>query len=157
MKRLKAILLLLTFSITLVGYSIEFHYCGNEITDISFLGASNCVCKTDASGCKSENHKSDTVCHKAENSENISCCKPNATHGTNGFQKEDCCKTEQVNVAVDDMTESLKVTKEQMVVLISLFNPYIFSETEAASTDFENYLPPLLYRDIPVMVQSFLI
>ena len=143
MKRLISILLLFTFSLTLVGYNLEVHYCDGEITDVSSIGKSECVC--DSKIVKEEKSHCEMSCdsHDEEETEE---------------DEEDCCKTEKISIATTDiLVSSSKVNLEQVILLSTLLEIHLFSKESRFQEVYDYYKPPSLVYDIPINIQSFLI
>lgn len=139
----KIILLTLTLLVLLssTGISVGMHLCGGEIRDLSFFGA------------KAE-------CPMEQQQEKLpSCHKVPAADD----KAADCCDDhklviERLDVVSD--TKALILTKSPdlkflaavKVVILQLFAP----EAEVNAT-YTLYTSPLIARDIPVLVQSFLL
>jgi hypothetical protein len=73
------------------------------------------------------------------------CCENKAYH----FQADD---TQQVKT--DDFVEGLPLQRALIAQVFQLSKQQLI---ETDTPDFSNYRPPLIYRDIPVLIQSFLL
>ena len=137
-KRIFSIFLTLLFIVTNVGYSFATHYCRGEVQNqgLFFLHARDI-------GCGME---------KAEQPANC------AHHGT-AWSKKNCCEDDwQIFQITDDYTSSSagEIAVAAATPLITVvFDIYLLEET--SSLEYFNYRPPLLQRDISVLVQSFLL
>lgn len=128
-------LLILTFS---MGLSIGQHFCQGSLKDSALF--------TDAPDCGME-----TSAHTS------------ADHTVPSFSEEPCCSKQLVTVTIKDTTTLLKVKSEQHLPALAHFVTFasLFLFHPLASPEPERWLagysPPLVSRDIPVMIQSFLI
>lgn len=137
------ILLILTFVVLVssTGISVGMHLCGGELEDLSFFGA-----KAD---CPMEQQQQKLPsCHNEPAPDNAAsaCCDDHTL------------LLEQADAAADSsaqlLTKSLdlKFVAAFKVVILQLFAP----EAEQASA-YALYKSPPIARDIPVLVQSFLL
>ena len=114
--------------LTTVGFSLHTHHCTiTKETVTSVNHVKNCCGTTDEKECP-----------------------------------KGCCQDETESIQIDtELTlpaTAHEITPEQFVAVIqySVLNSLFVQEVET-STRYLNYRPPLLLRDIPVLVQSFLI
>jgi hypothetical protein len=151
-KKSIAIFFLFVFCISLPGFSVELHYCKGEITDISFIGETNCVCK----GSKEE--------QTTESTETISCkkhCHKEAAiddSKENLKQEKKCCKTEKLTFASSKLKAISSSKFNQIVALLAIVNPFLIGKLlQKADTDFLLYEPPIKQRDLQILNSVFII
>ena len=126
------------------GIMVSKHYCQGELKNIAlFVKAKQCH---DIS-----THKTKTHCHPGKNT----CQKSEKK------KEKKCCENKTVFLETDDFISTMtspKINPEFQLIAITfvLYNDLLFS-TEKMAVKFLNYKPPLIERDIPVLVQSFLI
>ena len=124
------------------GFTMAMHLCAGELRGLSLFG--------EAAACLMEQEKTESLpaCHKPVEKET---------------QKDDCCSDQQFILEGLDVTSDSKliITSQSPdikflaavnLVLLQLYT----SQTELKPT-FALYIPPPFVRDIPVLVQSFLI
>ncbi|MCC9167435.1 HYC_CC_PP family protein [Pontibacter harenae] len=137
---LLAFTLLLLLSST--GVSVGMHLCGGELRDLSLFG--------EATDCPMEQQKKEKLppCHTPKEQQ---------------APADDCCQdhefvVERLDVASDtkaliiNKTLDLKFIAAVKVVVLQLFSP-----EEVIAPSFTSYTSPPLARNIPVLVQSFLL
>ena len=123
MKKAGAILLIFLLLVSIVGLSINTHYCGGKLAGISIYLPATCGCG-------------------------------------NIEMPSDCCSNEQQILQLDE--------EYQPVIQAVNFSPKLLAELPGdlsnlfrvstySPADFLNYKPPLIERDLTVLVQSFLI
>ena len=143
MKLYRQVILLTLTLLVLVsstGMAVGLHICGGELRDINFFGA-----KAD---CPMEEEKDDApACHAPQP----------------GADDETCCNDHQVVVERFDAAskhEVLSLTKLQDLQLLAFVKTVVLqfytSQTDLKPS-YALYSPPPLARDIPVLVQSFLL
>lgn len=138
----RIILLTLTLLVlvTSTGMAIGMHICGGELRDITFFGA-------------------EAECPMEKQKETVPACHaPEKTTDT-----ENCCEDHQVIVERLDVAAKHKVlslNKLQDIKLLAVVKA-VFLLIYTSNTDLEPayalYESPPLARDIPVLVQSFLL
>lgn len=151
MKRFKSILLLLIFLASIKGYSFEMHYCQGKITDISFIGHTECLCQHD-------DLKEEASTHENHCKKNCHSSKLKESFRNDLIKDSGCCKTEQVTL----MSTSIKALSSNelpvIMAIVATLNPFFFNvETEFNPNIFKYYSPPILVEDITVLVRTFLI
>ena len=128
---------LLLFSST--GFTISNHFCGGELENVK-IGLSN----RDAN-CDMMQTENDCEQHPASNK----------------LKKSSCCANQFIHFALEDNFEKLALEKTEIdpIFLIAYshvsagFTPFV----QQKDFNLHLYSPPLLDKDIPVLVQSFLI
>lgn len=131
------------------GFSIDLHYCQGDIKSFSLFGtAKSCHTKANKSHCS----KNKMSCHFAKT----------ALEKVDDSGKS-CCSNKSIEIAPDldiDKVLSEQLTQTQ-ITIISAYVAAFFTDqpSDLAKLDIphKKYIPPLLDRDIPVLVQSFLI
>lgn len=147
MRRITAILFLILFGFSNVGFNMEVHFCDGNLTDFSFLGNTECICETD----HHEDHCNENSCHEVK-----PCHEEKNDHLVEVHV--DCCSTQEIIV---ENTESFKTHSVEFVLAIILASDY--SIFQLAESEYEmispvpSVEPVFLDRDIPILVQSFLI
>ena len=140
MKRIFSIFLTLLFVFTTIGYSLATHYCRGEVhkQGLFFLHANDLSCGME----KSDQHT-------------------NCAHHGSALSKKSCCEDDwQIFKITDDYTSAsaneaaVAETAAPLIAAAFVTHPY---ESENSSFEYLNYRPPLLLRDISVLVQSFLL
>ncbi len=136
---LLALTLLLLVSST--GMAVGMHLCGGELRDLTLFGA--------AADCPMEQPKEAMpACHAP---------KQGATAA------DDCCENHQVELKRLDTTAdetSITIAKPLDIKFLAAFRVFIvqlFLPETVTNAAFALYTSPPLSRDIPVLVQSFLL
>jgi len=128
-------LVFLTLSSTFI-IVVDAHHCSGKIVDISFFGQAD-VCKMDMISCETENTSTSKILG--------SCC-----YNSNSIvYAKDFKKTDLTNV---DFTQFNFIPSFNLVSTSDLF-----IELEISNVYYKEYEPPLITRDILILVQSFLI
>ncbi|WP_435264141.1 HYC_CC_PP family protein [Tenacibaculum sp. nBUS_03] len=124
--------LLLVFSTT--SFTVEKHFCGDFLIDVSFLG--------NADSCKGETKKN---------------CDGQAV-----VVKKKCCKDELAHIKGQDdikKTTDEKITFQQQKFILA-FNisfKLLFGSLEKQFIPHKNYSPPKIIQDIQVLNEVFII
>ena len=126
---------------------IDMHLCGGKLKSIAFFG--------DAEACehavkKSHRHVDEKVpeCHKHLHAKKT---------------EDGCCDDKEVVIEYLDITSISTSSYEILAKQFSLFlkphfpNPEVVSSVFLKKTKYLNYKPPLIFTDIPVFIQAFLI
>lgn len=121
---LAIIVLFSTFSFT-----VEKHYCGDYLIDVSFLGNVSDSCGVELDGII----------------ENKNCCK-NEIHHIEG-------QDELRQTQIDDFDFS----KQQFLIYFFDSNANLFVEKESTKSYYKDFSPPDIFLDYQVFYQSFLI
>jgi hypothetical protein len=151
-KKSIAIFFLFVFCFSLPGFSVELHYCKGKVTDISFFGEANCVCKD--SHVEQSDKSTETVSCKKH------CHKEAVSDESRQKLKKDknCCKTEKLTFTSSKLKAISSSKLSQLVAVLAVVNPFLLSElSENAGTDFLLYEPPLLDQDLLVLNSVFII
>jgi hypothetical protein len=122
------------------SFTFGMHFCMGQLESIAlFSGAEPCEMATQKSPCASDKHDSDCD-HK--------------------ITKKSCCEDQTVVMeGHEDLTQVSKVAVPdfQMIAVLYAVVSILFSATAVDHYSFNDYSPPLIGRDITVLVQSFLI
>jgi len=122
------------------SFTFGMHFCMGQLENIAFFsGAEPCEMVTQKSPCASDKHDSDCD-HK--------------------ITEKSCCEDQTVVMeGHEDLTQVTKVAVPdfQMIAVLYAVVSFLFSATAVDHYTFNDYSPPLIERDIPVLVQSFLI
>ncbi len=146
---LLAMLILMSTS----GWAVDMHYCGGEFQHLSLLG--------EAKSC----HELGGGTHCQKKKETKSCCsvkKMNEQCSLTQTEKDDCCKNETLLLDLDtDLKDApaQEISLENIAFILVYVETFIGNAPDTKDTPckFLNYKPPLLHRDIPVLIQSFLL
>ncbi len=149
MLRFKAIVLLVLFSLSSLGKSVEIHYCEGTITDLALFGGAQCICVEDEIDSK-------THCH--DNLSETSNCHDVKTENHSDLSNEStCCETIALPILEDVKFENVDQVESPILLALIFLNPYyFFSETELALTE-DFYLAPQRSQEFQVLFQTFLI
>ncbi|KAA3640682.1 MAG: hypothetical protein DWQ02_01650 [Bacteroidetes bacterium] len=134
---------------TTLSFSIDMHYCKGELESIALFGiAESCKVQQEAEhASKGHSHQ-----HKHDHKEDCS------------NEKKNCCENQTLHVEadIDEQVQAQDFIQNShlqqfVAVYVSIFfvnSTYVFEE-ETPSQAF--YKPPLISRDIPILVESFLL
>ncbi len=123
MKQVGTISLIVLLLVSTFGITVNKHYCGGHLSDVSLYFSATC-------GCGDSNMDSD------------------------------CCQTNSDFVQLDEdytvLTFDVNLDDE---LIAEIANNYmdLLTESNNAPTKYFQHKPPLIERDIPVLVQSFLL
>lgn len=146
MLRFKAIVLLLLFSLSSLGKSVEIHYCEGRITDLAFFGGAQCICVEDEVDCH-DNLTEKSTCHEDESEDNHSDLS----------KESSCCETIALPILENVKYESVDRVEFPILLALIHLNPYYFlSETQLVKVA-DNYLEPQRSQEFQVLFQTFLI
>ncbi|NEM98475.1 HYC_CC_PP family protein [Pontibacter burrus] len=143
MKGLQRIILLtltLLVLVTSTGLSVGLHFCAGDIRDLSFLGQ--------AAECPMEQQK-----------EALPACHKPADTSTD----EDCCNDHKLVIERQDNisdSKSIQLTKlpdYQFLAIVHAVVLQLYFPKVTLKPAYALYTSPPVVRDIPVLVQSFLL
>ena len=133
-KQIASYFLSLLIVLSSMSFTVNRHLCMGEIESVRVISA--------APACDMHSKS----CHASE---------PDKSN------EEDCCEDEKhVLQGLDELSKApaFQKTYHQLVTVLSLLVSYFSANTEQPLiAAMEVYVPPLLPRDIPVLIQSFLI
>ena len=144
--RFIALTLALLMFTTSVGFAVDMHYCQGQLKSVSFFG-------------KAKN------CHEMSSGDSMKNCphhkKMMKQNSNSSIDKNDCCdnKTMHFQSDQDQVFQTLDFTNKQAQQFILAYVAVFFNSRliETDTPTFAKYKPPLVLRDIPVLVQSFLL
>jgi len=146
-KRGIALFLAFWLLFTSIGFSVDFHYCGDVLVDWSVFG--------EAEKCEHGKEKTEEkpCCAKEESA---SCHEENAT-----IEKSDCCSSDVAtfqladNFKVNSLT--VEISQPTLLFLTSFVYPVILNNTKEVSIFYTNSSPPILDKQGLTFIQTFLI
>lgn len=144
--RLIALILALLMFTTSIGFSVDLHYCKDQLKSISIFGK--------AKQCSDLSVKKQTCLSqdKAEKGKNhIS------------FERKKCCRNQSVHCQFNQ----LQGNQKQSVFLNQSIQQFIIAfvdvtilknkQFKQVASAINVYHPPLIHRDIPILFESFLL
>lgn len=144
--RLVAFGLALLVLMTSVGWVVDMHYCAGQLKSVNWLGkAKSCHQKAQAKPEKRCPHHQKMMMDEGYSSGEKKCCK-NKTFYFHADQDTDI-------PASEFMME--KQAQHFLLAYFIAFGPSLTIERDIPA--YTHYRPPLISRDIPVLVQSFLL
>jgi hypothetical protein len=144
--RITAISMALLMMLSSTGFSMDIHYCQDQLKSVSLLGkAKSCHEKQETPPC----HKMKKSCHHKE--DNVSKA-----------DKDNCCHNETVVIEKSDLdatpTQLSTVQDIQLDFVAAFVAVYVFNySVQADFQPYAQYKPPLPDRDVQVLYQTFLI
>ena len=130
MKGIFSIIISFAILFTSMGFTFSSHYCGGEKQKSAFnIGV------TDVS------------------------CGMETKSNTSSKLKSNCCKDEYQKIQIDDdyTQQNVKIDLHPNFIVAFVATYFNLFENNAVQKKYALYNPPPLIRDIPIMVQSFLI
>ncbi len=130
------------------GFSIDLHFCKGHLKSFSLIGKAK-SCHT----ISNKNH-----CSRKQKACHVNSTKKSSTENC----KKDCCtnKTFKVEPADDFQKIPLsKLTLSQTPFISYVINTFLIQNDDLYKFIIPhlNHIPPLLDRDIPLLIQSFLL
>ncbi|WP_343329017.1 HYC_CC_PP family protein [Polaribacter staleyi] len=126
--KIASFLLALLVLFSTFSFTVEKHYCGDSLMDVSFVGkADSCGAEMEAINVKKN------------------CCKDEVHH----IKGQDQLRQSQI----DDFDFS----KQQFLVALGVAYSNLFVEKESQKTHYKDLCPPNIHSDYQVLYQSFLI
>lgn len=134
LKKLFSYILILVVMISTTGFTLSSHYCGGKKvkSEISFS-------------------KHELSCGMVETP--VSCSNKTTL-------KSNCCKNTYQNIVVEDNYTATIISTVAPITWATLMVTFIFHfelEFQIEKIFIKDYSPPPLVKDIPVLIQSFLI
>ncbi len=143
--RIAAISMALLMLLSSTGFSMDLHYCQDNLKGISLIGkAKSCHDRQAAPPC----HKTKKTCHH--------------TKAKSQTEKDNCCHNETVVIEKTDLdataTQIATVQDIQLDFVAAFVAVYILNyNVQADYQPYVQYKPPLPDRDVQVLYQTFLI
>lgn len=130
------------------GFSIDLHYCQGKVKSFSFFGeAQSCHQPAKVSHCS----KKRKACHAPISDQTqVEDCKKN------------CCTNQTLTIASNEeakQLESSEITAQdhsKQLLPILLYNPKWLS-TYKTKSPYLNHIPPLLNKNLRLLIQTFLL
>ena len=141
--RFMALFLAALIFITSVGFTVDMHYCGGQLKSFSFIGKAKSCHEKAMVQCP--HHKKMMAQSKDNTVDTKNCCNNKTLHFQADQDKQIQHYDFQLNQPLQHFVKSL--------VRVFFTNRVVEKETPA----FAHYKPPLISRDIPVLIQSFLL
>jgi len=121
---------------TSISFAVDIHYCKGELKSLSIFGKAK-------------------SCHQQK-------ATPTCPHHAKMQQQQEdsnCCDNEStfVQADIDKIPSSIEFTDLQQFVVAFVQIFFLRNSFEQEDIAFEHYKPPLITRDIPILVQSFLL
>ncbi len=144
--RITAISMALLMMLSSTGFSMDVHYCQDQLKGISLFGkAKSCHEKQETPPC----HRTKKSCHHLED-------------GISKADKDNCCHNETVVIEKSDLdatpTQLATVQDIQLDFVAAFIAVYVFNySVQADFQPYAQYKPPLPDRDVQVLYQTFLI
>ena len=144
--RITCLIMAFLMFLTSTGLSIDMHFCGQHLRSINLFGkAKNCF------------ELAAMQAHCKKHTGNDQSTQPNCE-----MTKKDCCHNKTLSLKADltankTIGEFFVSTQLQDFTLafVAIFVQKL--QTEFQPIHFIHYKPPLLFKDIPVLIQSFLL
>lgn len=137
-----------------VGFSLDVHYCGGGIKDVSFFGKAN-ECEMMKEVVVEESH----ACCTNKSKTVVSHCSKNSSDEL--LSKGKCCSNESFMLqSIEDgqTSDSYEMTSVNLTfITLFILNKALLFETESNVVNYSLYRPPLIYYDAIIQHQSFLI
>lgn len=92
--------------------------------------------------------------------DNMSCEKEKEGHHPNPAAKKGCCEDQSLLIGGQDelaKANTLSALDLKFVPILFAFASFLIARPNVPFTFFKDYVPPLIDRDIPVLIQSFLL
>lgn len=150
--RLFALTMAFLMFTTSVGFSIHLHICQDHVKSASLFGDAP-TCYELAGYANPVKKVVDDVCIKTKKH----------THNGTTIDKKECCHNETLNFQSNSnqVISSTSIASERQLqqFVVAYVTAFVANNLDADRriTSYAHYKPPLIFRDIPVLVQSFLL
>jgi len=144
--RTAAILMALLIMLSSTGFSMDVHYCQDQLKSVSLFGkAKSCHEKQSTLAC----HQTKKSCHQEED-------------GISKADKDNCCHNEAVVIEKSDLdataTQIATLQDIHLDFVAALIAVYVFNyDVQVDYQSYVQYKPPLPDRDVQILYQTFLI
>lgn len=146
--KIGAIILAIFFFLSTISLTIDMHFCKGKINNVNLIGK--------AKSCHEQNVDSTTHgCQILEsNCHNIS--KSNTQIACDGCCENKTIVTEKVENFI--ISQQFKI-EDLNITLIAFVEDLCFSNESKDSQflKYKNHIPPILYKNMPIFIQSFLL
>ena len=133
---------------TSVGFAVDMHYCQGHLKSVSFFGKAK-SCHEMANAAPMKNCPRHQKMRKQEKEKDCSEDKNCCTNKTLHFQSNQDQQVQTFNFSANQPLQQF------VIAFVVAFFSKTFIENDTPS--FAHYIPPLILRDIPVLIQSFLL
>ncbi len=143
-RKISAILLSMLVLFSSTSFTFSMHFCMGQLESIAlFQQAKPCEMVTQPTPCANNKHGQE--------------CEHVHVHTA----KKGCCEDHFLQVEGQDelaqVAASVPMPDIQMVAVFYAVVSFLFDAPAVHTDSYKEYSPPLIERDIPVLVQSFLI
>lgn len=143
--RIVALMMALLMFVTSTGFAVDMHYCQGQLKTFALIG--------EAKSCHEVTNPA-KVCHHHAQVQQDNDSAPQQTN--------DCCNNIKyvVQSDLDKQTQSIHLSLIKDIEHFMMSFVLVFAGLDVlqtATTDYLNYKPPLLQRDLPVQLQTFLL
>jgi hypothetical protein len=146
--------ILLTLSLLVlmssIGLSVGMHLCGGAIQDLALFHA--------AAVCPMEQKQAPLPCHKQDESSHQDADDHQSAGGDMSCCQDNLIVVDGVDTALTAKAAlSFKTPDLQLIAVFQSAFLFLIPQEEAPQPTYLSYASPPILRDIPVLVQSFLI
>lgn len=139
-RKILAICMTMVILVSSTGFTMSLHFCGGELQNFAFF--------TQAESCKMEVKALPPCQHESTSVPMI--------------KKESCCKDQTVVKESQEVVTGIVAFNKlipdfTLMAMVASFLVSFLSPITSHFPQFHNYSPPLIERNIPVLVQSFLL
>lgn len=140
---------------TSTGWSLDVHYCEGKVQSVSLFGTAKPCHEKDNSSCSLNEQKCSLVKKKCCSAKKSSDFEPT-------LESKDCCQNELISLSQVKDIQQISSSWDLNINIwfaAAYVHSFVYPILEFKSSIFphQNYTPPWLTRDIPVLVQSFLL
>jgi hypothetical protein len=153
--RFTALLMSVLMLVSSSGVAMDMHYCQDELKSVRLI--------VDAPTCHDQAAKAEKpACHKKAKEGTEKKCHKAVSDPQDETCENDCCSHEVIHAQLDaDLLKSEWNQLENFSQITQLFlSTFILtynSNYDTGIVQYRHYKPPLPDKDIPVLIQSFLI
>ncbi|CAL2079629.1 HYC_CC_PP family protein [Tenacibaculum sp. 190524A02b] len=134
LKKISAVFIACLLLLSTTSFSVEKHFCGDYLVDVSFFGDAGSCAETTKDSCDSQ-----TAVRKKK------CCKDEIQH----IKGQDQLKKTSL--------EDISFTNQTFLISYYLSSKLLFLNLEKQFVPHKNYIPPLVTTDIQVVNEVFII
>lgn len=139
-RKVSALILSMLVMLSSMSFTLNVHLCMGQIDNIAlFKEAKACEMATQVTPCAKEQHK------EGHNHQ---------------ISKKGCCEDHSIFIERQDeitKTASVAMPDVAFVAVLYVVVAYLSAQSSVDTDSYKAYSPPLIERDIPVLIQSFLI
>ena len=129
--------------LTSAGITVDMHFCRGELKTLSLFGEAK-------------------SCHKTGVMKNCPRHAEMTTEQGDSMSRKKCCENKTLSLLADQTQEVQNFSfvlsqqvQQFLIAYVAVF--HTGNAMETGTPDFAHYKPPLIVRDIPVHIQSFLL